>query len=101
MTIVQVSVNPEPEAVSMDQNGDEKNDTPKSLIESLKNDGSNDVTSSKGEVQIGGQINVPVSNYEIPRQMSDAPNCNADVLKPAAAEIIVCLPNEGMKPWNS
>ncbi|KAG5049572.1 hypothetical protein JHK85_010675 [Glycine max] len=91
---IKVSVNPEPEAVSMDQNGDEKNDTPKSLIESLKNDGSNDVTSSKGEVQIGGQINVPVSNYEIPRQMSDAPNCNADVLKPAAAKSAVCPPNQ-------
>ena len=58
-------------------------------------------TSSKGEIQIGVQINVPVSNYEIPTQMSDAPNCNADVLKPAAAKSAVCPPNQGMKPWSS
>ncbi|TKY73289.1 Host cell factor [Spatholobus suberectus] len=91
-----VSVNPEPEAVSLNRNGDEKNDTPKSLVESLKNDGSNDVISSIGEVQIGDQLNVPVSNYKIPRQTSNAPNCNTDVLKPAAAESAVCLPNQGV-----
>ncbi|CAJ1975402.1 unnamed protein product [Sphenostylis stenocarpa] len=90
-----VSVNPEPEAVSLNQNADEKNDTPKSLIDSLKHDGSNDVTSSKGEIQIGDQINAPVSNYEIPRQASDAPNSNATFLKPAAAESSVSLPNQG------
>ncbi|KAK7411323.1 hypothetical protein VNO78_02756 [Psophocarpus tetragonolobus] len=90
---VKVSVNPEREVVSLNQNRDEKNDTQKSSIESLKNDGSNDVSSSKGEVQIN---NVSVSNHQSPRQMSGAPNFNADVLNLAAAESSVCLPNQGV-----
>ncbi|KAG2398905.1 uncharacterized protein HKW66_Vig0086140 [Vigna angularis] len=89
------SVNPEPEAVSLNLN-DENNDSSKPLIESLKNDGSNDETSSKGEMQIGDEINVPVSNCEISGQTSDAPNSNADVLKPAAAESSVSPPNQGV-----
>ncbi|XP_014493373.1 rho GTPase-activating protein gacHH [Vigna radiata var. radiata] len=89
------SVNPEPEAVSLNLN-DEKNDSSKPLIESLKNDGSNDETSSKGEMQIGDEINVPVSNCEISGQISDAPNSNADVLKPAATESSVSPPNQGV-----
>ncbi|RDX82475.1 tea1, partial [Mucuna pruriens] len=93
VTILQLSVNPEPEAVSLNQN-DEKNDTPKSLIERLKNDGSNDETSSKGEVQAENQINVPVSNFEIRRQASDAPDCNTDVPEPAAGESAGCLSNQ-------
>lgn len=98
MNILQDSVNPEPEAVSLNLN-DEKNDSSKPLIESLKNDGSNDETSSKGEMQIGDEINVPVSNCEISGQTSDAPNSNADVLKPAATESSVSPPNQGMKLW--
>ncbi|KAK8465893.1 hypothetical protein PHAVU_009G202800 [Phaseolus vulgaris] len=97
-----VSVDPEPEASSLNLNSDEKkdsgekNDAPKSLIESLENDGSNDVTSSKGEIQIGDQINVPFFNCEISRQTSDAPNCDANILEPAAAESSVSPPNQGI-----
>lgn len=83
----------------MNQNDNEKNDSPKPLIESLKNDGSNNETSSKDEMQIGEDINVPVSNCEISGQTSDAPNSNADVLKPAAAESSVSPPNQGMELW--
>jgi len=107
MNILQVSVDPEPEASSLNLNSDEKkdsgekNDAPKSLIESLENDGSNDVTSSKGEIQIGDQINVPFFNCEISRQTSDAPNCDANILEPAAAESSVSPPNQGMELWRA
>ncbi|KAK7328499.1 hypothetical protein VNO77_22608 [Canavalia gladiata] len=97
-----VSVNQEPEAVSLNQNNDEKNDTPKSLVENLKKDSANEVTSFEGEVRTNDQTNVSISNYEVvPRpaehgQTSDALNCNTDVLKPAVAENAVCVSNQGL-----
>lgn len=100
-TILQATVIPEPETVSLNQNRDGQNEIPKSLVESSKNDAPNDLTSFKGEFQTSGQVNIPVSSYEIPRQTSEAPNCSTDLQKPAAAESVVCLPNQGMKPWSS
>lgn len=102
MTILQVFVNMEPEAASLNQKNDEKDDTPKSLGENLRNDGANEVTSSEGEVRTDDQTNVPISNYDVPGlarhdQKNDAPDCNTDVLKPAAAESAMCLSNQGMK----
>ncbi|XP_061364937.1 tip elongation aberrant protein 1-like [Gastrolobium bilobum] len=91
-----VSANPEPEAAFLNRNN-ENNETPKSLWGNLKNDGANEVISSKGEVQTNDQTNVPISNFEVSRhdKTSDAPNCNTEFLKPAAAESAVCLSNQG------
>ena len=55
----EVSANPEAEAAALNQN-DEKHETPKSLIGNLKKYGANDVTSSKGEVQLNDQTKVRV-----------------------------------------
>ncbi|XP_027331059.1 tip elongation aberrant protein 1 isoform X2 [Abrus precatorius] len=91
-----ISANPEPESAALNQN-DEKDETPKSLERNLKNDGANDVTSPKGEVQTNDQTNVLTSNFEVPRhdKQSDAPDCNTEFLKSAAAESATCLPNQG------
>ncbi|XP_061351969.1 uncharacterized protein LOC133296940 [Gastrolobium bilobum] len=81
---IKVSLNWDPETVSLNQSDDEKNGTPKSLGENLKNDRANDVIRSEGEVQTDDNTNAPTSNDEVPRlprhdQKSDAPNCNTDV----------------------
>ncbi|XP_027192931.1 uncharacterized protein [Cicer arietinum] len=58
-----VSANPEPEAASVNPNA-EKNETP-TLGVNLKNDGANEVTSSRGDAQTNDQANVlPISNIE-------------------------------------
>lgn len=90
MTILQASVNPEPEAVSWNQKIDEQKDSPKSFGEILKNDGA---TSSKGEVQTD-QTNQPVFNYEV-LTMTRHDQTN-DVVKPAAVENVVLQSNQGM-----
>ncbi|KAK7330276.1 hypothetical protein VNO77_24466 [Canavalia gladiata] len=91
-----VTGNPEPESAPLNQN-DENHETPKSFGGNLKNDGANDVTSSKVEVQTSNQTNVLISNFEVPRhdKNSDAPNCNTEFLKPAVAESATCLSNQG------
>ncbi|KAH1201500.1 Rab9 effector protein with kelch motifs [Glycine max] len=93
-----VSANPEAEAAALNQN-DEKHETPKSLIGNLTNDGANDVTSSKGEVQTNDQTNMLISNFEVPRRdkTSDAPNYNTEFLKPAAAESALHLCSGGFR----
>jgi len=56
----EVSANPELEAFETLNRNDEKHETPKSLIGNLKKYGANDVTSSKGEVQLNDQTKVRV-----------------------------------------
>lgn len=82
----------------MNQNA-EKIEVP-ALGENSKNNGADDVTSSRGETQANDQTNVPISNLAVASthdKKDDAPNCNAEFLKPATAESAMHLSNQGMK----
>lgn len=88
LTILQVSVNPKPASVSLNQDDDKKIDTANPLGENLRSD----APSIRSEVPTDDQTNdLPSLNY------NDAPNRNAEVAHPTPAESAVSLSNQGMK----